>query len=274
MTSPEAAKRKTLNIVSTQRTVPLQKAVRAIADFVDGMPVFGRLAMVEREIGKDGSTVQVQEWLPATSVPDKYKLTQPDQDAAGLMHFPEYRENVRRTKLAHAFLHIKQRILENIGLDSKDDANAIAVWILATHFAPIFDHFPLLDFFKAGYNAGGSVAFTTTMTYCARPWIVQDPTEAALFRYADAMKPTVGIEEFTSDMKQETRDTILTLLDGSFDKGRKVPRTDRRGKVVMFDLFGPKVIVDPQALISRYSTASRTLFIKLINKAMQSEPER
>ncbi len=274
---PEEARRMALLELIDSDIKKIKPTIRAVYDYAAGVPILGRLAVKKKEIKKKGEeplTIWVPEWVPAEPVSTDYKLVQPDQNPDGLLHYPEYRKNIRKANLSQAFLYIKQRITENIGLENDDDANALVAWIIAAHFSAIFEHFPILDFYKAGYNSGGSVAFTTTMTYCPRPWIVQSPTEAALFRYADALRPTIGIEEFTPEMKQEVRDAILTLLDGAFDKNRKIPRTGKNGSVVMFDLFGPKVIVDPQSSISRYSTASRTLFIRLTNKKMQSNPER
>lgn len=220
----------------------------------------------------------VKEWriLPFLDFPRSRLSWSPvlvNHDVGLLMHWPNYREHIRKAKLGLLFAKVKARIKVYIKFENQNLYDAVTLWILASHFNRIFNHFPILDLFKAGYNAGGSVAMKTIISYCPRPMLVQDPTEASLFRSVNDFRPTVGIEEFTTDMDEDKRKAILTLLDGAFDKSVKIARTDN--KIVKgYDFFGPKVIVDPQAQISRYSTSSRTLFAPLINSpGFNSDPD-
>lgn len=244
------------------------------------IPIMSGYGFFKEQDPETGKEMLVAKWrtLPISNFIDfepriKWLPTNKKHDMSLLLHWPEYHKKIMHARLSVLFMKIKSRITENIALEDSDLYDIISLWILATHFSRVFDHFPLLDLFKSGYNAGGSVALKTIVTYCPRPMLVQDPSEASLFRFANDFRPTIGIEEFTSDMDELKRKTIATLIDGSFDKNIKVPRTDR-GIVSGFDFFGPKVVVDPQGLISRYSTASRTLFIPLINSpARNSDPD-
>ncbi|MEM4089980.1 MAG: hypothetical protein QXQ46_04395 [Thermoplasmatales archaeon] len=67
-------------------------------------------------------------------------------------------------------------------------------------------------------------------------------------------------------MKEDIRNSIMTLFDGAFDRGVKIPKTDKNGKVIGYDLYGPKIVVDPYGMLSKYSTASRTFLVVLVNK--------
>ena len=242
-----------------------------IYDYVstDGekIPVMAGYGLFKQTDTKTGETVHIPMWrmLPFSEIRiDKVQWCKVGRHDIGLlMHYPEYHKKLRYAKLSVLYLHVKSRIVTNIALEDERLYDVIPLWIIGTHFSRVFDHFPILDLFKAGYNAGGSIAIRTIMTYCSRPMLVQDPTGASLYRFASDFRPTAGIEEFSTDMDEEKRNAIMGLLDGSFDKHVKVPRTDK-GVVSGYDLMIPKIVVDPQALISRYSTITRTFFVPLV----------
>lgn len=189
------------------------------------------------------------------------------------MHYPEYHVRTRSARLSVLYLKVKNLIGSNVRFQGNGTLEAVILWALATHFNRVFDHFPILDLNKAGFDAGGSVALKTVLSFCSRPLIIQSPTEASLFRIADELRPSIGIEEYTTKLREDVRNAIQNLIDGSFDKGVKIQRTIKN-KVKYWDAYGPRAVVDPQGLLSQYSTASRCLMAPLVNAPeMQSNPD-
>ncbi|MGE9810278.1 hypothetical protein ACLIKE_02925, partial [Ferroplasma acidiphilum] len=180
------------------------------------------------------------------------------------MHFPIYSDYVRYSKLAVLYLKVRAGIGKRVKFSSQEDLDSVALWAISTHFHRVFEHFPILDFVKAGYDAGGSVAMKTVLSYCSRPYLLQSPTPAALFRLADDLRPTLGIEEYTTNLDESIRNGISQLLDGSFDLKVLTPRVENF-RVEGYDFYGPRAVVDPEGLLSQYSTASRALDIALVN---------
>lgn len=258
--------------------------VHSIYDFVnindDWQPIISRYGTFSvRDHDEDGNPKVDEQGNPVYKAIDQWKPVKQDDmgdsatlryqssklDPRFLIHFPEYHEAPRYAKLSTLFLKIRSGIEQHVKLENYDFVNAVATWALATHFHRVFDHFPILDLVKVGYDAGGSVALKTVLTYTSRPCILQSPTEAALFRLADDLRPTIGIEEFTSNMDEKVRKAITQLLDGSFDKDIFIPRTDKKDEVGGFDFYGPRALVDPHGMLGQYSTASRALVVPLVN---------
>ena len=268
--------------------------VRSVYDYteINGRPLafFSRFGTVgipmldangNKLRGPDGKpTVKpVDIWIPR--YPREYtkdettRISNPTQTPVSLLHFPELHEYLRNAKMVILFLKIRAGIESRVKFESEDHLNAVSLWALGTHFHRVFDHYPILDFVKVGYNAGGSVALKSTLAYCARPKIVQSPTEASLFRTADDLRPTIGIEEFTSNMNEDVRKAVMQLLDGSFDKGVFISRVDKHGVVRDYDFYGPRALVDPHGLLAQYSTASRSLVIPMVKvTGFQSDDTR
>lgn len=246
--------------------------IRAVCDYITingkSFPVlsaYGRFLVKKVKNGK-AIKIPMETWriLGEAELDPSARVIYPNQSPQLLLHYPEWHTKIRRAKLGIIYTKVRNEIATNVKFEDSNMFDVAPLWAIATHFSQVFNHFPVLDLFKAGYNTGGSIALKTIAPFCARPWIVQDATESALFRYTDDLRPTVGIEEFTTDTAEEVRNAILQLIDGAFDKNVRVPRV-KGGKVIGHDFYGPKIVVDPQGLLSRYSTASRTLFALLLN---------
>ena len=228
------------------------------------------------ETDKEGK-VQKDMWkmAPYVKIPDSplLRLKFPMEGVEQLLHFPTYRGVPRFTRLSMLFLKVKAKIASRVRFQHEDVLNGVTLWVLGTHIHAIFSHFPILDLAKAGYNSGGSVALKTILSYCARPMIIQSSSESPLFRLANDLRPTIGIEEFTTGMNEEHRKAILQLLDGSFDLNVRIPKTENF-RVKSYDFYGPRIVVDPQGLFGQYSTASRCLVAPLVNEpGMQSNAD-
>ena len=210
----------------------------------------------------------MDEWFLVSSrnfvEPQATRWHTPKQSPEFLLHYPEFTPKIRFARLGLLYLKIRSIIEKTIRFESKDILNAVSLWPIAAHFHRVFNHFPILDFIKAGYNTGGSVALKTVLAFSPRPVVVLHPTESSLFRIA---------EEFTTNLDAETRNAILSLLDGSFDREPRIPRTIS-SKVKTFDMFGPRAVVDPHGLLGKYSTNSRALVAPLVNDPnMQSNAD-
>ncbi len=293
MTTPEEARRKTLAKLGRKPALKIEDNTEFVGTPVQVRPIYDYIVINGKSYpflscyGAFRETIDGEKNSGNTKVTDKWKIKPfgrylqselvrwryPKGSPEEMMHYPEYHRRIRFARLSVLYLKVKDRISNNAKFQGEGTLDAVTLWAMAAHFNRVFDHFPILDLNKAGFDAGGSVALKTVLSFCPRPLIIQSPTEASLFRTADELRPTVGIEEYTTKLRDEVRNAIQNLLDGSFDKGVKIQRTIKN-EVKYWDAYGPRAVVDPQGLLSQYSTASRCLIAPLVNApGMQSSPD-
>jgi hypothetical protein len=97
----------------------------------------------------------------------------------------------------------------------------------------------------------------------ARPWRGTAPTEAAFFRYIEAHKPTLLLDEVEglNAKKVSERDTaVLAILNAGYQKGQTVPRcVGASHKLQLFHVYGPKAFAWYRRC--RMRTKPRTLLL-------------
>ena len=135
----------------------------------------------------------------------------------------------------------------------------VALWAVATHLADCFDAFPYLSLSSPLSGCGKSRVLELLHMLSARPWFGAAPTEAVLFRFIHAKKPTILLDEVESlnSKKRSERDAaILAILHAGYRKGQTAPRcTGSSHELQMFEVYGPKAFASighlPAALRDR-----------------------
>jgi hypothetical protein len=120
----------------------------------------------------------------------------------------------------------------------------VALWALATHLADCFDSFPYLSLSSPLPRCGKTRVLEVLELFTARPWRGTAPTEAVLFRYIEAKKPTLLLDEVESmaGKKANERDAaVLAILNAGYKKGQTVPRcVGASHELQQFHVYGPK----------------------------------
>jgi hypothetical protein len=70
----------------------------------------------------------------------------------------------------------------------------LALWAFTTHLADCFDSFPYLSLSSPLPRCGKTRALEVLELLVSRPWRGTAPTEAALFRYIEAKRPTLLLD--------------------------------------------------------------------------------
>lgn len=114
--------------------------------------------------------------------------------------------------------------------------DVVACWVFATYFQEIFNVLPFL--YPYGSTGTGKTRLLKTAVYLSRHgFLVTDPTEAVLFRMAEALKPTLGIDESLLGS------TAWKLIRTAFKRGLYVPRMEKTHRdefiLGLFETFMP-----------------------------------
>ena len=135
------------------------------------------------------------------------------------------------------------------------------LYAIAQNFFDLVPYFPILRII--GESGSGKRQVANFIRACAPvSFTVVDPSEASIFRLADAFHPTITIDETMIN-----RDTAL-LLNAGFEQDKFVPRVRNleSGKqtIDLFNLYSPKIIVSrPGKLRLPDDTISRTIEVKI-----------
>jgi hypothetical protein len=113
-------------------------------------------------------------------------------------------------------------------------------------------------------------------TVVARPWYVDTPSEATLYRHIDATAPALLLDEFDAIFSDKSdREGMRALLNAGFRRGRKVPHCIRAGadmKVKEFRVFCPKALAGIGRLPTTIET--RKIPVELMRKTEDEHVER
>ena len=157
---------------------------------------------------------------------------------------------------------VEQIVRRHIVLLDTQAYTCLACWIVASHFFPVFEAFPVLYIGKLGYSRGGSTTLALTLALSPRPHVLVDPTAAYIMRMVEQAKPTLGIDEVERD--QQHLRHILVLVRAGFHKRYRSGRAVGAGKrIVPYNLYCPKAVVDPEGAIENAAALSRGLRIVL-----------
>ena len=124
-----------------------------------------------------------------------------------------------------------------------------AVWDLLTYCHKISNTFPIL-YLNGNKGSGKSTVLKLKERICFNAINFVNATESTIFRIVDNLSPTLLLDE-KEDISQKgdgyyRPSTMHTLLNSSYQKGAKVPRTDmdNGGIVKFYSPYGPKVIAN------------------------------
>lgn len=149
----------------------------------------------------------------------------------------------------------------------------VALWALATHVFDVFDAYPYLVLKSPHPECGKTRLFEVLDLVCHSPLQATAPSEAALFRLIESLKPTLFLDEleFLSLARSERAQAIIGILNVGYRRGGRVPRCigEKGEKVKFFDVFGPKAF----AAIGRVprSIESRSIVVR-IQRRTKNEP--
>jgi hypothetical protein len=117
-----------------------------------------------------------------------------------------------------------------------------AIWAVHTHVFDRFRYSPYLHIFSPEKRCGKSNLLDALALIVARPWKVENLSEASLFHKADNDKSTMLWDEVDQVFKDDQRYApIIGLLNGGFKRGGRAARCPR-GVFTEYDVYCPKVI--------------------------------
>ena len=121
----------------------------------------------------------------------------------------------------------------------------LALWSIATHVFASFDCFPYLALLSPVKRSGKTRCLEVLELLCCHPRRITAPTEAALFRMIQNMKPTLLLDEMESLTQKDSERArwINGLLNAGHRQGATVPRCEGNShQLVEFSVFCPKAL--------------------------------
>ena len=136
-----------------------------------------------------------------------------------------------------------------------------ACWIIATYFSEMWSAFPYL-YYYASPGMGKSRAAKTTTYLSKHGFVVTDPSEASLYRMAEAFRPTLCIDESLLG------NASWKIIRTAFKKGTMVPRVEKTSKeefvLSLFETYMPVCFASterPSEIGGSEADESRAIFI-------------
>ena len=141
-----------------------------------------------------------------------------------------------------------------------EQAIAVALWIAHAHAIDRVEQSPILAITSPVKQSGKSRLLDVIETVVPRPWRIERPSEAVLYRKIERDRPTVLMDE--ADTVFEDRKGQYEGLRAVFNAGNRrgtfVSRVMPKGKtfdLVDFAIFGPKAIAGigrfPETIVDR-----------------------
>jgi len=176
---------------------------------------------------------------------------------------------IKSSKISEVYKEVLNFVKQRVDTLRPEDQVAIAVWVIASYFTPVFQFFPYLAPMKLGFNAGGSQLLRMLKKIAPRAVLISDITPAGLYRIQEKLDPVMLMDELRDNISRDTFNAIYDILVAGYMKGLKIPRVGEDRGVELFEPFGAKAVIDQSLVTSQYDIASRCLFIRLIRN-----PER
>ncbi|MEB3786550.1 MAG: hypothetical protein GSR75_00385 [Desulfurococcales archaeon] len=125
---------------------------------------------------------------------------------------------------------VLEKLMESVYVPDKRIYYVMASYILMTYFYDIFTAIPYLWIY--GPYGSGKTRANMTVTYMSRRGVmILQPSDATLYRLADAVGATIGIDESALKNNQ------ALILAGSYKKGAAVPRAEPTRTGIILKLF-------------------------------------
>jgi hypothetical protein len=143
---------------------------------------------------------------------------------------------------------IKNKIQYYVKLGNELEYIIATCFVLGTYLFPLFTCFGYLIISGekgAGKGTFLDILYRTCWNPSSKLFTV---TESTLFRIIETQKPTLLIDEYHRAVQNEINGIgIISIVEGGYDKGGAVPRTDKQPdgsfKVVEHPIYCPKVLV-------------------------------
>lgn len=171
---------------------------------------------------------------------------------------------IKSSKISEVYKEVLNFVKQRVDTLRPEDQVAIAVWVIASYFTPVFQFFPYLAPMKLGFNAGGSQLLKMLKKIAPRAILISDITPAGLYRIQEKLDPVMLLDELRDNISKDVFNAIYDILVAGYMKGLKIPRVGEDREVELFEPFGAKAIIDQVLVTSQYDIASRCLFIRLI----------
>jgi hypothetical protein len=161
-------------------------------------------------------------------------------------------------------------------LQSAHAYTASALWVLHTHVFEAADNTPYMHVNSPDAESGKSLFLEVSEVLVARPWYVDTPTEATVYRKIDADAPTMLFDEIDAVFNDpDDRQGMRALLNAGFRRGRKVPRCVGQGskiEVKDFNVFCAKALAGLGRL--PHTIETRKIPIDMVRKTGDEKVER
>jgi len=179
----------------------------------------------------------------------------------------EFLELNKSYSLREVFFEVVDTIKRYINFDYNSTLYyLLSCAIVATYFINIFNTFPHI-YFLASFGEGKTRAGLTAVYLSRRGFVVTDPTEASVYRIAEALGPTLLIDDLRKKAEK--------LLHMSYKRGLKVPRVEKTKRetfiLSLFDPFAPLFITDVE--LPKEVDLTRAIIIKM-QKMPDPNPEK
>jgi len=223
--------------------------------------------------GYDGQfLVSGHDQVRVNNLPSGLKI---DPDAKIVLASPISREGMKR-HLAKNYQVDITRLLGALAEKFRTHAivpegflpEVLAHWTLGTYLYMAFQYYPYLWIKSDRENSGKSRLTRILAHLCFRaggaPQI--NPTPAVIYRAVDQEGQTFIVDEF-DNIAEQTKDVLMGVLNGGFERGGTVPRCDQQKNydVKKMNAYGPKVFAGLEMPLPR-TFQSRTIPIYMLPK--------
>jgi len=175
----------------------------------------------------------------------------------------------------HALLDDLVAFVRRFVVLSREQSDAVALWIFHTHAFDAADTTPYLAITSAEKRSGKTRLLEVLELLVARPWLTGRTTPAALVRKVDAEKATLLLDESDAAFKgpQEYAEALRGVLNSGFRRGGKATVCVGQGANITardFDTFSPKAIAGIGSLPD--TVADRSIHLRLSRRNAETEP--
>jgi hypothetical protein len=166
--------------------------------------------------------------------------------------------------------------LRFVAFGSEHQAVAMALWTMHTHAIDAADTTPYMDISSPEPESGKTRVLEVAELLVARPWMLIEPSEAALFRMISSEKPTILHDEYdaTFGRKADSREGLRAILNAGYRRGGTVPRcVGEQMQVQHFEVFGAKALAGLSGKLPR-TVATRCIPVKIQRRKPSQQVER
>jgi hypothetical protein len=153
---------------------------------------------------------------------------------------------------------------------------AVALWVIHSHLVEHCAQTPYLSITSPDKQCGKSRLLDVLNQLVARPWLVAMPSEAVVYRYIEAYKPTLLLDEVDAifaPQQAAQHEGLRALINAGNRRGAKVPRALNGGAdLIEFSTFCAKALAGIGSLPD--TIADRSIYIRLQRKKQDEVVER